>query len=462
MKRLQQLSYFDFTMIVVGLVIGMGIFRTASISARGAGDPTVFFSAWVAGGLIALCGALTFAEIGSRYPVTGGYYKIFSYAYHPSIAFSITCIVLITNAGAISGVALIGAEYITRVLFDHPASDATRTAIAISAIVLFYGINLLGLKASAKTQNVLMVIKIAMIILLIIPLFIPSLHHAPQPTAPELAAIPSSAPTIAPSSALTTVSPPDSWISRFGQALVAVSFAYTGYSQTINFGNEVERPARTIPRSIFTGIIIIIGLYTLVNLSYFKILGFEDLKQQNEVARVVASRLMGPTGGNVFSGFLFLSVLAYVNVMLLSNPRAMYAMSEDKVLPAIFSKKIKGKEVMVVSLTVFAAICIITLLFARTFDRILSFTIFLDSLGMATAAGAIFLLRRRTRNLDNTGIYSMKGYPLQPIVFMAAYLFVAFSVFRQSPRTAGIGTLIFFAFLAIYWITRIFRPRPAS
>lgn len=458
MKRLQQLNYFDFTMIVVGLVIGMGIFRTASISARGAGDPTVFFSAWIAGGLIALCGALTFAEIGSRYPVTGGYYKIFSYAYHPSIAFSITCIVLITNAGAISGVALIGAEYITRVLLDHPASDTTRTIIAVLAIVLFYGVNLLGLKASAKTQNILMVIKIAMIVLLIIPLFIPSLHHSAfTGIAPLDPASPSATAVVTPAAG----PPLGNWISRFGQALVAVSFAYTGYSQTINFGNEVDRPARTIPRSIFTGIAIIIGLYTLVNLSYYKVLGFEDLQRQNEVALVVASRLMGPAGGNAFSSLLFLSVLAYVNVMLLSNPRAMYAMSMDKVLPAFFSRKTAGKEVMIVSLTAFAAICIITLVFAGTFDRILSFTIFLDSLGMAAAAGAIFLLRRRTRDLDNTGIYKMKGYPLQPIVFMAAYLFVAFSVVRQSPQTAGIGTLIFFAFLVIYWITRRFRPRPA-
>ena len=88
----QKLSLFDFTMIVVGLVIGMGIFRTAATSAKEALNPGIYFSAWIAGGLIALCGALTYAEIGSRYPITGGYYRIFSYAYHPCIAFSINCI----------------------------------------------------------------------------------------------------------------------------------------------------------------------------------------------------------------------------------------------------------------------------------------------------------------------------------------------------------------------------------
>lgn len=115
-----KLNLFDFTMIVVGLVIGMGIFRTAATSAKYALDPTVYFSAWLAGGLIALCGALTYAEIGSRYPVTGGYYKVFAYAYHPSIAFSINCIILISNAASLAAVALIGSGYISQVFSMNP------------------------------------------------------------------------------------------------------------------------------------------------------------------------------------------------------------------------------------------------------------------------------------------------------------------------------------------------------
>jgi APA family basic amino acid/polyamine antiporter len=449
MKRLQQLNVFDFTMIVVGLVIGMGIFRTASLSAKGAGTPAIFFSAWIAGGIIALCGALTFAEIGSRYPVTGGYYKIFSYAYHPSIAFSINCIVLISNAGSLSGVALIGSGYISQVLFDHPASDTVKLGIAIAAVVAFYGVNLLGLKMSARAQNVLMIIKIGMILLLILPLFIPSLWHRDPVQAVHswMGEGGGAAPMTA-----------AAWISNFGKALVAVSFAYTGYQQTINFGNEVERPARNVPRSIFMGIAIIIGLYMLVNLAYYKVLGFEELKQQSEIANSVASRLLGKTGGNLFSGLLFLSVLAYVNVLLMSNPRVMYAMSEDKVLPGFFARKTTNRDVLVVSLTAFSAICIVTLLFAKTFDQILNFTIFLDSLGMATSAGAIFMLRKRTRHLDQTGIYRMKLFPLQPIIFIAAYIFVAFSILWQSPATAGIGLLILLGFLLIYWIGRRLNP----
>src|ERR1019366_7781819 len=117
--------------------------------ARAVSSPFIFFSAWIAGGIIAFCGALTYAEIGSRYPVTGGYYKIFSYAYHPSIAFAINCIILISNAASLSGVALIGSEYISQVVFATEPSSFIKSLIAMSAIILFYGVNLMGLRMSS-------------------------------------------------------------------------------------------------------------------------------------------------------------------------------------------------------------------------------------------------------------------------------------------------------------------------
>lgn len=434
----QKLSLFDFTMIVVSLVIGMGIFRTAATSAKAANDPTIFFIAWIFGGLVALCGALTYAEIGSRYPVTGGYFRIFSYAYHPSIAFSINCIILISNAASLSGVALIGSGYISQVIFHDAASDTIKALIAMSAIIVFYGVNLLGLKMSAKTQNVLMLIKISMILMLIAALFMPSIHYSgPIDTSGE------------------PVGYMD-WIKAFGVALIAVSFTYGGYQQTINFGNEVDKPSKNIPRGIFMGIAIIITLYLLANLSYYKVLGFDDLRTKSEIAKVIASKMFGETGGNIFSALLFLSVLAYVNVLLMSNPRVMFAMSEDGVLPAIFKKKSNKREVLIVSLTTFAAMCIVILFFANTFDKILGFTIFLDCFGMATSAGAIFMLRKRTKHLNGTGIYEMKLYPLLPIIFIAVYSFVAINIAIDQPYTALTGIGVLAAFMIIYFVTK--RP----
>ncbi|MEP7253532.1 MAG: amino acid permease, partial [Ginsengibacter sp.] len=113
MKPKKQLTLFDTTIIMVSFVIGMGIFRTPVNVANAVSSQAVFFGAWIAGGLVALCGALTYAEIGSRLPVTGGYYKVFAYAYHPSIAFAVNCIILVSNAASLAAVALVGGEYIT-------------------------------------------------------------------------------------------------------------------------------------------------------------------------------------------------------------------------------------------------------------------------------------------------------------------------------------------------------------
>ena len=372
MKETQKLGLFDLTMIVIGLVIGMGIFRTAKDAAAASSSPQFYFLVWILGGLIALCGALTYAEIGSRYPITGGYYKIFAVCYHPSIAFGINCIILISNAASLSGVALIGSEYIAPLLFKDPSSF-NEAMIAMSAIILFYGINLMGLRMSSKTQNVLMIIKIS--------------NDTRFNCSHFFSAIIS---TQVRRQFLRQQICSASDILMFGVALKAASFTYGGYQQTINFGEEVQNPQKNLPRGIIAGIFIIVALYLSVNYSYYKIIGFNELKTTSGIAAIVTEKMFGESGKYIFSILLFLAVLAYVNVLLLSNPRVMYAMSLDGILPKAFKKKDEKKDVLTVSLTVFAAICVIVLFFADRFDQILSFTIFLDSIGMATSAGAIF------------------------------------------------------------------------
>ncbi|SHE72606.1 APC family permease [Flavisolibacter ginsengisoli] len=439
MTERPKLKLFDLTMIVVGLVIGMGIFRTSADAANASITPGVFFIAWIAGGLIALCGALTYAEIGSRFPVTGGYYKVFAECYHPSIAFAINCIILISNAASMAGVSLIGSEYISQVLFSAEPALLVKSIIAMIPILIFYGVNLLGLRMSALAQNILMIIKIGMLVLLISSLFFVTSNHQASVAVKEFSWM--------------------DYVKSFGIALIAVSFTYGGYQQTINFGEEIEHPRKTIPKGIFIGLLIIITLYLAVSFAYYNAIGFEDLKTSRGIASIVAEKMFGPTGRMVSSVLLFVAVLAYVNVLLLSNPRVMYAMSEDGILPASFRKKDEKKDVLTVSLTAFAAIGIIVLCFAKTFDKILGFTIFLDSIGMATSAATIFIIRKRTRHLDGTGIYKMKLYPLMPLIFIAAYIFVGISIWINTPGLAWTGLAVFAAFLLIYFIVTLIKRR---
>lgn len=453
MKPAKQLTLFDFTIIMVSLVIGMGIFRTPVNVAKAVSSPFIFFSAWIAGGLIAFCGALTYAEIGSRLPVTGGYYKVFAYAYHPSIAFAINCIILVSNAASLAAVALVGAEYITGVLLPLSQNfqwmqvtanaahiQTIQIAIAISAIIIFFGVNLLGLKMSARTQNVLTVIKVTMVILLISPLFFAAdnsgeiSQHAAQHT-PMLT----------------------EYLKSFGVGLVAVSFTYGGYQQTMNFGEEIKNPKKNFPKGIFLGIAIIIILYLLINYAYVRVIGFEELKTSKNIAAIMASKVFGVNAERILSVLLFLSVLGYVNVLLLSNPRVMAAMSEDKILPASFKRRNIKTEALTTSLSIFSALCILIIFWAKQFDTILSFTIFLDCFGMVFSAGSIFIIRKKTSHLNNSGIFMMKLYPLLPVIFIAAYTFVGISIaadYKNNNYAALTGLLVLAGFMIIYFILK--------
>lgn len=435
-----KLGVFDLTMIVVSLVIGMGIFRTPANVAANSPTPFIFYVAWLAGGLVALCGALTYAEIGSRLPVTGGYYKVFSYAYHPSIAFGINCIILVSNAASGAAVALVGSEYITGVIIpgakDADYIQTVHISIALAAILIFYAVNMLGLRLSAKTQTVLTIVKISLVLLLIAPLFFATnntsvVHSLTSSVDPGLM----------------------EYIKSFGIGLVAVSFTYGGYQQTINFGAEVHKPDKNIPRGIFIGISIIIILYMAINYAYVNVIGFEELKTSKNIAAIMASKIFGINAERILSVLLFLSVLAYINVLMLSNPRVMYAMSEDKILPAACQMKNK-RGALTLSLSIFAGMAAIIVFWAKEFDTLLSFSIFLDCFGMALSAGSIFILRKRTAHLNNTGIYMMKLYPVLPIIFIAAYSFVAISLLINQTKLSLIGLGILLGFIILYFIVK--------
>jgi APA family basic amino acid/polyamine antiporter len=451
----KKLSLFDLVMIVVSLVIGMGIFRTPVVAAARTGTPMLFFMAWVVGGVIALCGALTYAEIGSRYPVTGGYYKIFSYGYHPSLAFAVNCIILVSNAASAAVVGVIGAEYIGHFFYDGPAPELFRQLVAIGGVTFFYIINLLGLKMSSRVQNILTCFKLLLILLLLTSIFG---HH---PIVGHSLSLHSGTG----GTGIGGIHP--GWLKAFGFGLVAVSFTYGGYQQTINFGGDVGNPGRVIPRGIGYGIAIIIFLYLAINFVYVKVIGFEQLKTADSIAAILMGHLFGPASDTILRILMFLSVLAYVNVSLMSNPRVMYAMSEEGILPAVLQKKTAGQGVIIWSLTAYSAVIIITLLFSSTVERIINYTIFLDSIGFATSASTIFILRhRKTGEEGKTGekrdIYRMKLYPLVPAIFILAYVCVATSIVLDDPSSALYGALIFACCFALYFLLRSRYNRPSA
>lgn len=430
-----KLGLFDISLIVVSLVIGMGIFRNPASVAATSGTVSIFFLLWMAGGLVALCGALTYAEIGLRLPAMGGYYKVFAFCYHPAVGFSVNAIILISNAASLAVVALIGADYVSDLLFGRPSGTVFNTAVAIVAVAVFFFVNLMGLKTSSRTQNVLIIIKVGLVVLLIASMLkgVMVEPHGYEEGAP-----------------LYTLADKDA-LSLFLISLIPVCFAYGGYQQTINFGSEVKA-TRVIPKGIVIGIIIVISLYLLINLAYVEVIGYDKMKNASAIGSLLCEAWFGKAGGKVFDALMFLSVLAYVNILLMSNPRVMYAMSQDKVFPKIFSYRHPKTEALVAGLATFSLITIIITFFGQGVDKILNFTMFLDSIGMSTSAAALFILRKRRHNEEMvTGTWN-KFTPILAAFFVFSYFMIAVGVVIKDVKAAFIGTGLLALFLALYFV----------
>lgn len=430
-----KLNLLDISLIVVSLVIGMGIFRNPASVAATSGNSSIFFLLWVAGGLIALCGALTYAEIGQRLPAMGGYYKVFAECYHPSVGFSVNAIILISNAASLAVVALIGADYVSDLLYGKPSGIIFNTMVAITAVAMFFVVNLFGLKTSSRTQNVLIIIKVGLMVVLIAALFkgVVIEPHGYEENSPLF--------TLDKNSAITL----------FLISLIPVCFAYGGYQQTINFGGEVKE-TRIIPKGIIIGIIIVILLYLLINVAYTQVIGYDKMKNASAIGALLCEAWFGKAGGKVFDALMFLSVLAYVNILLMSNPRVMYAMSEDRVFPKIFSYRHPKTEALVAGLATFSLITIIVTFFGKGVDNILNFTMFLDSIGMSTSAATLFVLRKRRQNQAMiTGTWN-KFTPILAAFFVFSYFMIAVGVVIKDVNAALIGTGLLALFLALYYV----------
>ena len=244
-----KLSAFDTAMVVVSLVVGIGIFRTPAIVARAAGSSALFFAAWGVGGLVSLIGALTFAEIGSRHPRAGGYYRVVADCYHPALAFSLNWAQTLMQGAGAAGVAFIGAEYLGLLLLPPGARAGATLPVACALMLVLLVINYVGIRTGARTQNVLSILKIVMIA----GLAVVALALAPR------AASPVAAPTSA---------PPGRPLLQLAAALIPVLYAYGGYQMTMNLGADVKNARRLFPLAITAGMAAVVGLYLLINFAY--------------------------------------------------------------------------------------------------------------------------------------------------------------------------------------------------
>ena len=415
-----RLSTFDTAMVVFSLVVGIGIFRTPAIVARAAGSTAVFFTAWILAGVVSLIGAFVFAEIGARHPRAGGYYRVVADCYHPAFAFMLNWSQTLMQGAGAAGVAFIGADYLAPIVL--PAAQVTphtKLVVACVGMLVLLALNYRGVRMGARAQNVLSVLKIALMAALVICAFVLGAHGAPA-------------------RAMMPVAHGAS-VLRLATALVPCFYAYGGYHLTMNLGADLKNARRRFPQAIAAGVLTVVALYLLLNLAYQRVLGTGGIAAAPLVAAALTGALFGPAGRAVVSAVVFLSAAGFVNATIVHMPRTFYAMAEDGALPAAFMRINPRTQAQEAGLVFFGLTMLVPALLLGSFGKLLDYVILVDTVTLAVVASTLFVLRRRS---VGEAAFALWGYPLLPAFYILCLLAVAVRVAVLQPALALAGGLI--------------------
>jgi len=424
----RRLGLFSGMMAVVGGIIGGGIFRTPATVAERLRSPGLVLLAWVIGGVVALIGAFCWGELGQRRPRAGGGYVYLRETFGPLPAFLYGwTLVLVIATGAIAAVAVTFADYTLALLgFPHTYS----VPLAVAAIVFLAGINYVGVRPAAITQNIFTILKlVALAILIGAGIFL----GAPSP--------PSAAPS------------PPLHLAALGPALVPVLFTYGGWQQTNFIAEEIVEPERNLPRALVLGVAIVVAVYLLTNIAYLRVLGVEGLAASTAPAADTMRAVLGPAGGKIIAAGIALSTFGFLNLVILVTPRVLQAMAADGVFfarLAVLHPRYQTPTAAIVAL----ALCAVALTLTGTFGQLVDYVTFGDWIFFGLTAAALFVYRKRDQS-PATG-FRVPAYPVTVVIFVLAAAYVVFSAIISNPRNAAIGAgLIALGIPAfLYWRSR--------
>ena len=479
------LGHFTTTMIVVGAVIGSGIFRkpgtmAAELVDHGVGMPELLLGVWVLAGLMTLFGALTNAEIASMIPETGGQYVYFERMYGPFAAYLYGwAVFIVIQTGSIASIAYIFAEYSAHyVVLPELAADIAAYSFSLPigefrpfdnfgvklvAALLIIGltvVNYLGVRFGGNVQNFFTMAKVAAIVTLIVLTFV----------APEVGSVDN---FVAGSRAHAPQLGFLALALGIAGALQGAFWAYDGWNNITYIAGEVRRPRTTIPRALITGMTIIIAVYVLLNLAYIYVLPIDVMAASKLVASDVAERIV-TGGGGLIAAAVMLSTFGTVNGTILASARVYFAMARHNVFPRFLGRAHPRFHTPAASLVMQCGWSVL-LLFSGTFDSLTDTLIFVSWIFYAAGAFGLFVLRRRMKDAERP--YRVPAYPWVPAIFVVfAIVFLVLTVYsdvasyiaaREAGEHAVINSLFGLSLVAlgipIYLFYRFFgRERPGS
>lgn len=428
----RHLGYFDATMIVMGGMVGAGIFINPAFVAQTLLSEKLIILAWSIGGVIAFFGATIFSELGALMPLVGGQYAYLSRGIHPFAGFlNGWGLFWIIATGAIAFVSVMSAEYLVSLLGLNSAF------VKPVALTLLWGISLvnyIGIEWGSRFQNLFMIAKLlALLMLIFAGLLLPVHHSTHDPTLSTAArdSIP--------------------FFSLMGMALVPVLFSYGGWQNCNNIAEEIKNPHRNMPLAILTGTIAVILIYTTVNLVYLRVLGVDGLASTTTPAADAMAQVIGPAGKKFISIAIILSAIGIANLIILASPRVYFPAVRDHLrLPKLgtLHEKHQTPALLIIAQAGWTTVLILL----GTFSQLLSYVIFADWLFFGLSAWALFRFRKTLPDAHRP--YRALGYPVVPAIFLLFALFIVANTFITQFLESFIGTLLLLSALPIYLLRK--------
>ena len=442
-----RLGLFDATMLVMGGIVGSGIFINPYVVAGLVHTPALILGAWLAGGGIAMAGAFIYAELADRMPKVGGQYAYIREAYHPLLGFLYGWIcLLVIHAGGSAAVAVTFAKYFS--VFSRGA--VPEKFIAVAVVLVFTAVNCLGVRAGGGVQSVFMLLRIVAIAMIVVcgtrlvfrPIGWPPVNAAWFPLVDRPLSFD-----------LLTV---------FGATMIPVLFAYGGFQTSNYVAGEIREARKNLPKALLLGVIGVIVLYVSANFIYVQALSPAGLAATATPASAVMSRALGSLGGSLIAVAIAISTLGFLSQAMLSYPRVAFAMAEDGVLPSVFAKLGSRSRAPVAAIALLGGLISATVLLG-TYEQILSYVVVMDWLFFGLSASCLFVFRardaRRGVAAQERG-YRVPGHPWTTGVFVAVAWLVVLNTIYKYPRNAGVVLCILFAGIPVYFLFRGRLARP--
>ncbi len=435
------LSVFDGAMIVVGIVIGAGIFRTPSMVAGVTGSVDWMLAAWVLGGVLSLIGALCYAELASAFPNAGGDYHFLTRAYGRDVSFFFAWArVAVITTGSIALLAFVFGDYMSRVVSLGPNSSAIYAAITVVVLTV---LNIIGLRESSRAQNVLTILEVSGLLLV------------------TLAGLLATAPALAPASAAATPSsglPP-----LFGLAMVFVLLTYGGWNEGAYISAEVKGGPRAIVRTLVVAIVVITLVYLAFVLAVLNGLGLAGMQASKAVGADVMQAAFGPLGAQLIGVIVGIATLTSINATMIVGARTNYALGRDWPQLSFMSRWQGTRNVPMVAFFVQGGIALALVAFGALqkdgFSAMVEFTAPVFWFFFLLTGLALFVLRFREPTIARP--FKVPLYPILPIVFIATcgYLFYSSVTYAQSKQAVSIALYVMLAGLFVWGLLRLTRKR---